>query len=693
MWIVSRDRVRARRSRRAGLLVAALMAVLGPLAVDADARALHALGARACIEDAGLDGCGTGTANEAPRLNGARGVAVSPDGRSVYVASSTDDSVTRFDRAANGALTFAGCFEDAGLDGCGTGTTNETPGLDGASAVAVSPDGRSVYVTAVNDHSIVRFDRAADGAITPVGCFEDAGLANCGAGAAADVPGLNGARGIAISPDGSSVYVGSSTVDAAIVTFIRAPDGALTPAGCIEDVGLDGCGVGAANETPGLDAIRGVAVSPDGASVYVASFGDDAVVRFDRGPGGALSPAGCFEDASDDCGLGAANDVAGLQGAFGIAVSPDGASVYVGSLDAHALLRFNRAGGGTLTPAGCLEDLTSDICGLGSTNAVPGLLGAAGVAVAPGGASVLVAGFDDSSIVGFRRAAGGALEFADCLEDVGRIECGAGTLADAPGLDGANGVAVSPDGSSVYVAASDDDAVVQLDREVPPICRGSAAATAAGAPVTVALECLDPNGDPLGISIESGPAHGSLGAIDQAARSVLYSPDAGFVGSDFFSVSAIADGKRSELATAVIQVGASGTAGPTGPAGPEGPTGPAGPGGPTGPTGPAGPAAEPLLALLADDRYRVRSGRPLRIRFAVSAAGGAELELRKGSRRLATKRLSLDDAGVGGLKLYARRKGSRGGRELAPGSYLLRLTVTGRDGQQVIDTARLRITR
>ena len=432
------------RSLRAALLVAALASALGPLAADADARALHSLGFRACIEDAGLDGCGIGTANEIPRLNGARGVAVSPDGRSVYVASSTDDSVSRFDRAADGTLTPAGCFEDAGLDGCGTGTTNETPGLNGASAVAVSPDGRSVYVTAVNDHSVVRFDRAADGALTPVGCFEDAGQSGCGAGAAADVPGLNGARGIAISPDGTSVYVGSSTVDAAIVRFIRAPSGALTPAGCIEDAGLDGCGVGTANETPGLDGIRGVAVSPDGTSVYVASFADSAIVRFDRAPDGALTPVGCFEATGDGCGAGAANDVAGLQGAFGLAVSPDGASVYVGTLTGNTLLRFDRAGDGTLTPAGCLEDLSSDLCGLGTTNAVPGLLGAAGVAVSPGGASVLVAGFEDSSIVGFRRAAGGAVEFADCLEDVGKVECGPGTLADAPGLDGANGVAVSP---------------------------------------------------------------------------------------------------------------------------------------------------------------------------------------------------------------------------------------------------------
>jgi DNA-binding beta-propeller fold protein YncE len=655
------------RSLRAGLLVAALVAALGPLAAGAEARALHALGFRACIEDAGLDGCGTGTANEAPRLNGARGVAVSPDGRSVYVASSTDDSISRFERGADGALTFAGCYEDAGMEGCGTGAANETPGLDGASGVAVSPDGRSVYVTAVTDDAVVRFDRAADGAITPVGCFEDAGLSGCGAGAAADVPGLDGARGIAISPDGSSVYVGSSVVDAAIVRFTRASDGALTPAGCIEDSGLDGCGVGTANETPGLDGVRGVAVSPDGGSVYVASFADSALVMFDRTPDGALTPVGCFEATGSACGAGATNDVAGLQGAFGIAGSPDGASVYVGSLTANALLRFNRAGDGTLAPIACVEDISSDVCGGGATNEVPGLLGAAGVAVSADGASVLVAGFEDSSIVGFGRSATGALEFADCLEDVGKVECGFGALADAPGLDGANGVAVSPDGASVYVASSDDDAIVHLDREVPPICLGTAAASPAGAPVTVPLECRDPNGDALSITIEAQPGQGTLGAVDQATRSVLYTPSAGFAGTDFFSVAATADGKKSAPATVVVQVGASGNSGP--------------------------PATDRLLALLSRDRYRVRSGRLLRVRFAVSAPGRVRLELRKRSRRLATKRLSMRHAGIGRLRLYARRKGLRRARRLAPGRYQLRLAVTGADGQRALDTARLRITR
>ena len=54
-------------------------------------------------------------------MQGAFAVTVSPDGKSVYVASFSDDAVVRFNRAADGALTAAGCFENLGLTGCGAG--------------------------------------------------------------------------------------------------------------------------------------------------------------------------------------------------------------------------------------------------------------------------------------------------------------------------------------------------------------------------------------------------------------------------------------------------------------------------------------------------------------------------------------------------------------------------------------------
>ena len=55
--------------------------------------------------------------------------------------------MVRFDRdTATGALTPQGCVADVG-DAAGCGATQQ--GLDGANGVAVSPDGKSVYIVVV----------------------------------------------------------------------------------------------------------------------------------------------------------------------------------------------------------------------------------------------------------------------------------------------------------------------------------------------------------------------------------------------------------------------------------------------------------------------------------------------------------------------------------------------------------------
>ena len=60
-----------------------------------------------------------------------------------------------------------------------------------------------------------------------------------------------------------------------------ASTGALTYKGCIANAGFLRC---TARAHDSLQGARGVAVSPDGTSVYVASFFDDAITRFDRSP-------------------------------------------------------------------------------------------------------------------------------------------------------------------------------------------------------------------------------------------------------------------------------------------------------------------------------------------------------------------------------------------------------------------------
>jgi sugar lactone lactonase YvrE/subtilisin-like proprotein convertase family protein len=348
-----------------------------------------ALTARGCIADVPDDlGCGA----SAKGLGGAAGVAVSPDGKSVYVVAQGRSAIVRFDRdTTTGALTPRGCIADP-HDFPGCGVTQK--GLGGADGIAVSPDGRSVYVTSQLDSAVVRFDRdTTTGALTPRGCIDKPGdPANCGV----TQKGLTSAFDIQVSPDGTSVYaVGAG--DDAIVSFARdTATGALTGQGCIADVG-DAVGCGATQQ--GLASAKAVAISPDGRSVYVASSADSAVVRFDRNPTtGALSGAGCIDDVGDaDCGT----TQQGLSFADGVAVSPDGGSVYVTGGGDDAVARFDRdPASGALSGQNCIDDV-GDAAGCGGT--AQGLDNADALAVSPDGRSVYVTSGDDGAVVTFGR--------------------------------------------------------------------------------------------------------------------------------------------------------------------------------------------------------------------------------------------------------------------------------------------------
>jgi hypothetical protein len=117
---------------------------------------------------------------------------------------------------ATGALTqkpgTAGCISDTGGDGCKNGT-----GLANAFDVVPSRDGRSVYVASAASSALTVFDRdAATGALSQkpgtAGCISDTGSGGCRDGTA-----LGSALGIALSPDGSSLYVSSAASDAVAV--------------------------------------------------------------------------------------------------------------------------------------------------------------------------------------------------------------------------------------------------------------------------------------------------------------------------------------------------------------------------------------------------------------------------------------------------------------------------------------------
>ena len=74
--------------------------------------------------------------------------------------------------------------------------------------------------------------------------------------------------------------------------------------------------------------------------------------------------------------------------------------------------------------------------------------------------------------------------------------------------------------------------------------------------MTVQLSCSDPSGRALTLAIVTGPAHGTLGAIDQAAQTVQFTPAAGYSGADSLTYNATAGGQSSNTATVTITVNA-----------------------------------------------------------------------------------------------------------------------------------------
>ena len=137
-------------------------------------------------------------------------LAITADGRGVYVASSVSDGVAILRRdGATGALTQslsrAGCISQNG--GGGRGAAGR--GLDEVWSVALSPDDRNLYAVSakVNMLSVISRNRSS-GTLLQLrgryGCFIRAGGLGCPEGR-----GLTVAVAVTVSRDGRNVYVAS----------------------------------------------------------------------------------------------------------------------------------------------------------------------------------------------------------------------------------------------------------------------------------------------------------------------------------------------------------------------------------------------------------------------------------------------------------------------------------------------------
>jgi len=431
-------------------------------------------GTAGCVVDRSTPhrGCAPGRALRGPGpFLGSGAIVLDPKGANVYVASSRSNAIAIFRRdARSGRLTQsrgqAGCVAASGAGGCAPAL-----GLRGPNAVAVSPDGRSVYATSLRTNSLAVFRRdPGTGALTQArdggGCLSGAATTGCRAARA-----LNGPDAVAVSPDGRNVYVGSFVGNAVAVFARDRSTGALTQpagaAGCVGGAPADGCAPGLA-----LGAPEGVAVSHDGATVYVAAATSNAVAVLTREPStGALTQAtdgtGCIVDQP----LAGCTTGAQLGGANAVVVSPDDGTVHVTSLLSNSVTSFARAATtGVLAQnagtSGCVVFVLAIGCSLGRAMSAP-----EGLAVAPDGTGVYVAAFTSSAIAGFTRdtTTGALLQMRrrqGCLLAAAPRDC-----TPARGLKGVSSVAISADGRQLYSVAFASNAVGVFQRVTGAVTR------------------------------------------------------------------------------------------------------------------------------------------------------------------------------------------------------------------------------
>ncbi len=352
-------------------------------------------------------------------LGGASAVAVSPDGAHVYASLTDTSSLAVFTRdASTGLLTRVQTVN--GVLGA--------PGVSGVKSIAISPDGTHLYLTyriPVGQHaqgvSVYARD-AGTGFVTFVESQRE---------------GINGVTGLydpncaVVSPDGLNVYVRSRY---SLASFSRnATTGALT------FLGAD-----TADDYLGSGGDRSVAITPDGTQLYMIGK-PSTVVAYDRDPGtGALTFA-----------LSVENNVGGILGLNrprNLAFSPDGAHLYVvatgssGTGNNELTVLARDTGTGALT---YVERHRETRPYRGTSN----------VAVSASGRRVYFTAFffGDAAVGFYQRDAGtGSVTLADSVAH--RDGVPAGTNLDAP-----LSIALSSDNAHVYVADGHSNGIVIFD--------------------------------------------------------------------------------------------------------------------------------------------------------------------------------------------------------------------------------------
>jgi DNA-binding beta-propeller fold protein YncE len=419
-------------------------------------------------------------------------VVVSPDNQSAYSVGVNGDLIEYSRDQANGELTAIGCFSSrTSAEPCASEHAEMEVGAVGdPSAIAITPDGKSVYVVSKLRNAIAEFEREPGGLLKKIGCITQEGSST--EGCTTGAKGLDVPYGVTVSPGGENVYV-TGFGEEAVAEFKRDTEsGVLTqlepPNQCIGDASSP-----CETKTIGLKEDIGIGVSPEGRDVYVAagakgSQGDIATLA--RGPEGALEPLSGEERCISATFVPECKEGKYIEGIEDLAISPDGKNVYASSFDTNAVIELERTETGALEELPANNECVSTETHSGCSEA-KAIQGAVGLAISPDGKDLYVTSQNEAAVAAFERnsATGALSQFATdpCVTEQ-TSGCGVGEFDKLIGLEYPRRLTVSPDGTNVYVAGQEAHAVAELRRSIAPAVVAitpNHGSEAGGVPVTI----------------------------------------------------------------------------------------------------------------------------------------------------------------------------------------------------------------
>jgi 6-phosphogluconolactonase (cycloisomerase 2 family) len=270
---------------------------------------------------------------------GARAMVFTPDLRHAYVANGQSNTISQYSIGPGGRLDLV----------------DDVP-TDLNAGLAITPDGRTVYVLNTVTNTLSVFG------VEPTGRLDARGSVDAGGATPKD---------LVVTPDGRFLYVThgmppGGPVTSVVTGFAIGPDGMPGPK--VADGG-PGTGEGVSGHE--------ISMTPDGRFVYVVHTASDQILGYRVGADGSLTQV--VRQPTDDF-------------PEGIAVSPDGRSLYAGLFGdplvpgaRSALLGFAVGAGGQLTPT-TEVDMSTPI----------------GIAFAPDGRHLYVTSYRTSEVTAFR---------------------------------------------------------------------------------------------------------------------------------------------------------------------------------------------------------------------------------------------------------------------------------------------------